>query len=555
MSYTKKRHKKNKSVLRCSMVTRIFWIISILAKASLVSAAQTDTAEACDAHTKLMEQFVDQCLCADPDVVFFNNALKSSQATEIQSNIQNVRTSSACAAIFSLVFNERCSPLTFEHTLEKHDNFAIQQAFWAVNAYYRGNLPNTRKIQHLSEQAANIPQMSGNLAQLPGVQKKLDFVREQWEKNCACALNQEELWVGTWVLGRQVVNGLHERIINPALDGIDGEFYAWPFLNLLQEHTCSGPYIFCHMEIDDFLRFAYAWIPALYQTKVRHLFTQILETHLPFDPEKAYFKELLEKITSTLQTCNHGQSSAGFAMLIEETWNIFDELKVDISPQQWKHSGKLLSAIGFSKYIVENPPLMAFRQRPAQKRQVSTTKADFCMQNTIQPLLERRHHMIIQQRQELLPQTKRLKEMVFDLHKSTEELFASYTKNREQILDNTKKSYSLLIQQSVLCKSLSLMRSTLLWHFGFAKEFKKDFSVLAQNSLSAEIIDFKIMAEQSGFTPLTTIYPILNTRQLTPWRMEKEYPDEEHFQDTRNIIYTSEDLGAMAQPFLLYESR
>lgn len=510
----------------------------------------------------LLEKQIHECVHNHPDAkhyrkriqsLFFPVFIERLRSQQIYRSLSQEEFASAtCAAVFSLVLNPSCTPAALPLALERCDTFSIQQVYWATMAYYRGNLPNTEKIHHLQAKSlecfekkdAILSEPGCNLAQLPGVHKKIAATHERWEKNILCAFNQKDLWITQWLVARVMLIGLYRGAVLKGSSPVGtpagatlvfdptcayGTFDPHLFLTLLSETEELCPYIFCHMEKEDFVSLAYAWVPALLNPNTRALLKHILEKHLPFDPEKCYLEDILTKVEKILGTCEHGKTSQGCALLIEMTWTIFEELKANISQQQWRYSVTLLQQIdGVAQHITNNPSLVMFRDKPQHERAPLPSKLAFCGHTYLKDLSEKRHTILTQLIKDLSPHSTFLKKNIPELYTSTKMLNKSYEKNRRlSFSDNNLKLCALLTQQSVLFKTLSLERCMILWHLQSQDNQQKDFNALTETSLDAEIVDLKTIASPiQKDHPFALFFPLQPTIQWTPWRLMQTYADE-----------------------------
>lgn len=505
----------------------------------------------------------------DPNALFYKKKeLRSAQYASLvqspllQEDLQSSRTYAACAEAFSFLLNPKCPLPVFSCSLQKCDDFSIQQIVWVAQAHYRGQLPETDKMLHLLDQASRalgrpyeaLSQTGANVAQYPGVQSKIKLLEEHWKKNTYCALNQKNLWIVQWAMARTVLMDLYKKShsLSKQLSDIfapdcrDGAFDPQRFLYLLKEEIQHVPYIFSHIEPEDFCRLAYTFIPALHKTELRDLFRKILTKHISSDPENYYLKTVLDKIDLNFNTYTQtGATSDDFALLITQVWEMFDELNVNISQEQWHHSVKLLKQIsGATEHIANNPKLIEFQKRPIHNRAPFPQRAQVCLSNSLIPILQTRHQMVVEQNMVLSLHTQL--ETLQDFHKSTSDLFTSYTKNINALhLESTAHTCALLTQQSMLLRASSLIRSSLLWHFGVEKKCEETYRSLCANSLDAEIADVQTVARKNtkeGALPTLHFPSSTWTKPTTIWMLLKNAPEANALGwDTSNKMFTGSE--------------
>lgn len=520
---------------------------------------------------EVFEEQISQCLKADP---FLEHYYEQDARLSARDNVpgselaykdraQDRATTITCAETFSLALNKNCSPPAFSIALKKCNDFSIQQVFWAIQAYYRETLPNTEKMrtlcekasQHFGKKSSALSQPGSNLASLPGVRNKAYSVNNRWEENTFCALDQKDLWIVQWALAHVTLIGTyvgamtlkgpplkkHPAIFDPTC--ANGAFDPLSFLRLLQDTMTVTPYAFYHMDKEDFVSLGFAWIPGLCHTPTRSLFRTILDRHAPFDPEKEYFQKLLDKITQTLNSCQHGKTAEGFTQLVKDIWDLFDDLGVDISPQQWECSIILLKRIDdAAKHMDNHPEILEFRSRTPHNNTLQETSFSFCIKS-LENLVEARHTFLLQHAQAFLQHEEFLRLESDTLYTSTEALAESYQNNYIDVeADPAFRACALLSQQSVLLKALSIARCTIAWQLDFL-DHEKNWSDFEVKILDAEISDLKTVVEhmprKDHFKKLLPLQP---STQNTPWRAtmvhscgQYDYWETQNAEHTRRI--------------------
>ena len=435
------------------------------------------------------------------------------------------------AETFSAALNPNCCCKTFAHILGACPQFSRQQVWMAVNAYYRGQLPQTDKIALLTENASieslqNFLQTVNN----PAPQNTSAFC----EKNTICAVGHQTLWICKWVQARAELLTLYKaafphgqnakstEIFNT--DCPFGAFQPHTFLSKLLEAEASGSvYLFQHMEVHEFAALAYAWIPALYNTQTMSLFSEILEKHLPYDPEKQTLKEAAIYAGQLFFRCDGGKPLQGFTQLIEGTWRILNGLAYT-SQTQWEHCINSLRQIdGLKVHIDAHPDLVTFRERtfPGQKNFVS--KASFCLKNDLSVLQKKRHELVAQQSCEVAAYADHITGQNNALCVATSEILQSYIQNTEgNTSSNSFEICAHLTQQSALFKSLSFIRSILFWTFALTKPNPEKLQKIESQSPPVETLLLLSFAHNASAITRKS-YPTT----LIPWIIMRATPNSD----------------------------
>ena len=486
-----------------------------------------------------------------------------------------------CANAFSLALNSNCAYKFFTETLEQCSVLNAYQVFMAVHAYYKGHPPKTSKILHLTETIttktlqweltpdhAIFLHERCNLFQIPGIKHKIQKQKElqaHLERSALCSPNHQSLWISRWILARRKLKQLYiessqrhmhnkRHFSEKISDVLDpscplGAFQPQVFLEKLESaETYSYQYIFCQMDIDEFIALAYAWIPSLYATQTRSLFNKILHSHLQADPEKDFLRKAADSAESIMQKYNNsGRTLDEFSALIDATWTLLDQLQATVSKTQWTHSIHLLWEVdSLWQHIENNPGLVAFRERKLCAQPAPASKAKICIQSHLLALYKRRHTYVCQQVHELSTYKHLIHEASYDhiqsqtelfeeddpadqsiLLETTMQLFESYKKNTQKFGEVLAfQVCPLLAQQSSLFKSISLMRCNLLWSFWRTNQHGAEFQNLCTMILDCEAFDFSRALENTP-NPFTALHKSKpqngkHPEGLSPWFMQRE---------------------------------
>ena len=465
-----------------------------------------------------------------------------------------------CAENFFLALNPNCSSEIFARRIENGTTFNALQVLVAIRAYYKGTLPNTKKTlsllaktEQLYTHHNTLRQSGSNLLELPGVLSKAS---EGLKKNTFCSTGQKHLWICRWVQARSTLLQLYQDslanqakaknhdIFNSSCPS--GAFNPHTFLTKLETEEDNSMYLFCHMEIHDFANLAYAWIPALYNTDTRELFSDALNRHLTADPEKQTLETIVNNIAHTIGRYEEDLSLQGFKSLIQNTWEILDSLKAPVSKRQWAHCVTLLKTLNSAQqYIDENPSIVQFRHRTFPMQPKATSKAAYCIKHDLSTLLAIRHEWILKQRKALQPHKAILEKRVDvnDVCKTTDALFTTYAEAISMDRGPLQHICALMTQQSALLHSQSFMRSTLLWAFAYETPNTEHRNTLQTLCTDRELMDLAQHEEdhfvRSKYFTSTKKPDINGSLGLSPWYMTQTlYPTTQHLQAFNKTLTT-----------------
>ena len=486
------------------------------------------------------------------------------QSNSFLKTVQEEGQNTLCAQGFSLTLNPLCPYESFVDAMELCDDFSAHQILCATKAYYNRELPDSKKINYLIDRTCDtlrtkpgtLTSPTTVLSTLPGIPDKIKFLENIWEEEAFAPPYHADIWLAQWTQARATLKSLYKAsfsqkhaqsfsIWEPSCPA--GPFIPHQFLQKLKK--AKAPYLVQHMGMTDISLLAYAWIPALFKPETRALFREIITRHQAADPEKSQMLALIDRTAKTFFDCDEGKTPEGFKRLIPAIWQIFDDLKAQVSQKQWSHCLAALKKFdGIERRIRENSRVIVFRHRTVSP-DLPATKAHCCLKDSLCPLLHTRHTILLRQKEVLLkhknlwqehaskaassacplttqnatinpgePETEApnllqscllQQEHASEISSSTDLLFEKYTRNLSKTKKKSTKSalaedYSplqcraLLAQQSALLQSFSFMRCTLLTHFAHKdKEGQAHLTPLLKTTPYSERLSVNIDARRS----------------------------------------------------------
>ena len=331
-----------------------------------------------------------------------------------------------CATCYAMALCDNVSFSTFCDALERCRDSEVYQVFMAADSSHKTKKSarkiqklqdKTQALQYMEEPARPLLQAGASFQTLPWTQKA---ARKERDSVHGIYLNKTS-WLQLWYMGRQVFIknlcwrspnypeasqyltfttcawNMHSDAIHVKLSHVNSQ---QDLLQRISKLTPNNPYVLHHIEKQDFLEYAYAWVPTLYNPEVNFTWARLVLQALPTTPNLRYLADIIdkaEKIFSSIEMRRQCRDSAQdlCQTLVDSTWDFFHKLQAPISFNKWRVCVDVLKELPLvAGYLSVEPKsfekIFSFRAHHRIYPEAPISQSKYCDQTHLQPFLRKR---------------------------------------------------------------------------------------------------------------------------------------------------------------------
>ena len=352
------------------------------------------------------------CCCYSAELKNLFASCEGGRACQ-KSHIKVTFSKLRCATCYSMALNDDVDHSVFEQALKKCFSIEAYQVFVAVDSYYNGAVP-TQKARTLKSRVLILdifkPKTTRELHQTGALMSTFPWFERGFPRK-HFPLEQTP-WLLDWHHGyvalRECITpsdagkqrflgrvNVREGSITHDFFLSDGGAYAPKnALERVAKNPVSASYALHHLSRGDLERYAYLWIPALFNSISHAAWHNFVEKGFCYEHKQ--LATITKDIRAILDMADEQDNATVSRIVVNATWVFFSGLHVVVSKEQWRQSVRVLLELPFMeeyRYICPDnlAPIFDFREQvPQSVLPHRIPQADYYLQHYALDILMKR---------------------------------------------------------------------------------------------------------------------------------------------------------------------